>query len=118
MIGRAPDRRLFVVGTARQPFLKPPIDAIAKKSLIRLLTGHEDPAKPEDWTRDSDHYSFMQAGIPALYFGVEDFEHHHEATDDYATITYEFYVQAVETLVHVVAEFDANLDAVNARKSK
>lgn len=115
MIGRAPDKRLFVVGTSRQPVLRSYIDAVAKKSSVRLLTGHEDPSKPEDWTRDSDHYSFMQARIPALYFGVEDFEQHHKATDDYETITYEFYVQAVETLIQVVEEFDANLEAVRGR---
>jgi len=118
MIGREPDKRLFVVGTARQPVLRPYIDAVAKKSSVRLLIGHEDPSKPEDWTRDSDHYSFMQARIPALYFGVEDFEQHHKATDDYETITYEFYVQAVETLIQVVEEFDANLDAVKGRTAR
>jgi Zn-dependent M28 family amino/carboxypeptidase len=118
MIGRARDKKLFVVGTARQPVLRPFIDAVAKKSSLRLLKGHEDPSKPEDWTRDSDHYSFMQAGIPALYFGVEDFEQHHKATDDYETITYEFYVQAVETLIQVVEEFDVNLEAVKGRTTK
>jgi len=114
MIGREPDNRLFVVGTATQPFLRPVIDAVAARSPVRLLTGHEDPGRPEDWTRDSDHYSFMQAGIPAPYFGVEDFDEHHQATDDYATMTFDFYVRAVETLVRVVEEFDADLDAVEA----
>ena len=79
------------------------------------MFGHEDPSKSEDWTRDSDHYSFMQVKIPALYFGVEDFDQHHKATDDYETMTHDFYVRAVETLVHVIEEFDANLDAVQTR---
>ena len=51
---------------------------------------------------DSDHYAFMQAKIPALYFGVEDFDQHHKATDDFATITQGFYVRAVETMIAVV----------------
>ena len=116
MIGRERDRRLFVVGTARQPFLKPVIESVARKSSVRLLTGHEDPKQPEDWTGDSDHFSFMEARIPALYFGVEDFDQHHKSTDDYETMTYEFYVQAVETLVQVVEEFDANLDAIERER--
>ncbi len=116
MIGRAPDDKLFVVGTALQPFLRPFVEAIAARAPVNLLIGHEDPKQPEDWTRDSDHYSFIQAKIPALYFGVEDFDQHHKATDDYETITYGFYVHAVETLVQAVEQFDANLDAIEKAK--
>jgi Zn-dependent M28 family amino/carboxypeptidase len=114
MIGREPADRLFVVGTALRPFLRPHVDAIAAKAPVKLLVGHEDPRQPEDWTQDSDHYSFIQAGIPALYFGVEDFEHHHQATDDYETMSYDFYVRAVETLVQAIERFDANLDSIAA----
>jgi Zn-dependent M28 family amino/carboxypeptidase len=117
MIGREPDRRLFVVGTARQPFLKPVIEAVAKNAPVRLLMGHENPAEPEDWTADSDHYSFMQAKIPALYFGVEDFREHHKATDDYETMTVDFYVKAVETLVEVVKQFDTNLETIDKARA-
>jgi Zn-dependent M28 family amino/carboxypeptidase len=114
MIGRETADRLFVVGTALRPFLRPHIDAVAAEAPVKLLVGHEDPKQPEDWTRDSDHYSFMQAGIPALYFGVEDFEQHHAATDDYETMTHDFYVRAVETLVQAIERFDANLDTIAA----
>jgi Zn-dependent M28 family amino/carboxypeptidase len=117
MIGREPDRKLFVVGTARQPFLRPAIEAVARRASLRLLMGHENPSEPEDWTADSDHFSFMQAKIPALYFGVEDFKEHHKATDDYESMTPEFYVQAVETLVDAVKEFDANLDSVDKARA-
>lgn len=116
MIGRAPDDKLFVVGTALQPFLRPYIEAVAAKAPVKLLIGHEDPKQREDWTRDSDHYSFIQAKIPALYFGVEDFDQHHKATDDYETITYGFYVRAVETLLQAVLQFDANLEAIEKAK--
>jgi Zn-dependent M28 family amino/carboxypeptidase len=112
MIGRAPDRKLFVVGTRARPGLRSVITSVAPKSAISLLIGHDDPSKGEDWTRDSDHYSFMRANIPALYFGVEDFDHHHEATDDYATISHDFYVRAVETLILVIEQFDANLEKI------
>jgi Zn-dependent M28 family amino/carboxypeptidase len=117
MIGREPDRRLFVVGTARQPYLRPIIEAVAKDAPVRLLMGHENPAEPEDWTADSDHYSFMQARIPALYFGVEDFKEHHQATDDYESITAEFYVKAVETLVEVVGHFDKDLERIDKARA-
>jgi Zn-dependent M28 family amino/carboxypeptidase len=115
MIGREPDNRLFVVGTALQPFLKPMIAAVAAAAPVKLLIGHEDPAQPEDWTHDSDHYSFIQGKIPALYFGVEDFDQHHKPTDDYETMSHGFYVRAVETLVKVVQYFDQHLDELDKR---
>jgi Zn-dependent M28 family amino/carboxypeptidase len=112
MIGREPNDRLFVVGTSLQPFLKPYIERIAKVAPVKLLIGHEDPKQAEDWTKQSDHYSFIVAKIPALYFGVEDFDVYHKPTDDYETMSYDFYVRAVETMVHAVKEFDAHLDEV------
>ena len=113
MIGREPNDKLFVVGTSPRPFLKPMVEAIAAKAPVKLLIGHEDPQQPEDWTRDSDHYSFMQAKIPALYFGVEDFDQHHKATDDYETMSYDFYVRAVETIVKATQYFDQHLVEVD-----
>lgn len=116
MIGRDPNDRLFVVGTRQQPFLAPFIERVAATAPVKLVMGHDDPANRdvEDWTRDSDHYAFCQAKIPCLYFGVEDFDQHHRATDDYETITYGFYVRATETMVRVVEEFDRGLDALAA----
>jgi len=113
MIGRESNDRLFVVGTSRQPFLAAHVKAIAAKAPLKLVAGHDDPKQPEDWTADSDHYSFIEARIPALYFGVEDFAQHHKATDDYGTITYGFYVRAVETVLQAVQYFDAHLDEVD-----
>jgi Zn-dependent M28 family amino/carboxypeptidase len=117
MIGRDPNDLLYVVGTYTQPFLKPFIERIASKAPLKLVMGHDDPVKAkadprnqgvEDWTSDSDHKSFCDAKIPCLYFGVEDFDQHHRATDDYATMTYSFYVHAVETMVYAAQEFDGH----------
>ena len=116
MIGRDPNDLLYVVGTYTQPGLKPFIESIALKAAVKLVMGHDDPEKAkqnprndkfEDWTPDSDHKSFCDAKIPCLYFGVEDFEQHHKVTDDYETMTLDFYVRAVETMVLAVEEFDA-----------
>ena len=114
MIGRDPNDKLFAVGTRVNPFLKPYLEKVAADAPVKLLFGHEDPAQKdvEDWSRDSDHYAFQRQNIPAIYLGVEDFDQHHKATDDYETITYSFYVRAVETCVSVVKAFDANLDAI------
>jgi Zn-dependent M28 family amino/carboxypeptidase len=121
MIGRDPNNLLYVVGTHTQPFLVPFIERIAAKAPVKLTMGHDDPVKErqnpqnqafEDWTTQSDHKSFCDAKIPCLYFGVEDFDQHHRSTDDYETMTYAFYVRAVETMVQAAQEFDAHADDV------
>jgi pimeloyl-ACP methyl ester carboxylesterase len=112
MIGRDPDDTLYVVGTRQQPFLKPFIERIASKAPVRLVMGHDDPAQKENWFFQSDHHAFCQVKIPCLYFGVEDFGNHHKTTDDYETMTYSFFVRAVETAAQAIREFDAGLDEI------
>jgi hypothetical protein len=120
MIGREDRNRLFVVGTRQQPFLKPYIAAVAARAPVALLPGHDDPAVRgvDDWTADSDQFSFLTAGIPALYFGVEDNGQHHQPTDDYETMTLPFYVAAVETIIDVIREIDAHLDDFAGKRLK
>ena len=116
MIGRDPDDKLFAVGTVANPFLKPFLEAVAAKAPVKLLFGHEDPKEKEDWSKDSDHYAFQQAKIPAIYLGVEDFDQHHKSTDDYETMTFDFYIRAAETSIKVVQAFDANLAAIEKQR--
>lgn len=118
MIGRAPDDKLFAAGSYAYPFLKPYLERVAAKALVKFLLGHDDPTRKdvEDWTQDSDHYAFHQVKIPFVYIGVEDFEQHHKSTDDYETITHDFFIRAVETVIRVIQEFDANLDAISKGK--
>jgi len=114
MIGRDPNDKLFVVGIYRQPSLRPFVEHVAARAPVKLLIGHDTPGEKEDWTDESDHYAFMQSHIPALYFGVEDFDQHHQPTDKFETMTFDFYVRAVETMILAVQEFDAHLNAVGA----
>lgn len=108
MIGRDANNLLYVVGTHTQPFLKPTIEQIAAAANVTLRMGHDNPDEKgvEDWTRSSDHFPFCEAKVPCLYFGVEDFENHHKATDKYETMTHDFYVRAVQTMVVAVRTFD------------
>lgn len=109
MIGRDANHLLYVVGTHAQPALKPVIERVAAAAAVTLKMGHDDPAKKdsEDWSNSSDHAPFCQAKIPCLYFGVEDFENHHRATDKYETMTHDFYVRVVEAMIQVAKAFDA-----------
>ena len=121
MIGREPNDRLFAVGVRFNPFLRPYIESVAAKAPVKLIIGHENPAgarnsSEEDWSGDSDHASFQRAKIPAIYLGVEDFEQHHRPTDDFETMSFDFYVRAVETSIALTMEFDVRaLDILKAR---
>lgn len=108
MIGRDPNNLLYVVGTFSQPSLKPVIAQVAASASVKLTMGHDDPNQKdvENWNGSSDHAAFCEAKIPCLYFGVEDFENHHKATDKYETMTLDFYVRVVETMVQVTKAFD------------
>ena len=117
MIGRDPDDKLFAVGTRLNPFLRPYLERVVASVPIKLLFGHEDPNEKEDWTKDSDHWSFQQARIPAIYLGDEDFDQHHKATDDFETMTYTFFIGATETALAVAREFDANLEAIARQRA-
>jgi len=114
MLGRDPNNTLFVVGVTSQPFLRPYVERVAAAAPGRLLMGHDSPrnANEEDWSERADHYSFIQAGIPALFVGVEDYPFYHQPTDDFETIEYDFYVRTVETVIALVREFDRHLDTL------
>jgi Zn-dependent M28 family amino/carboxypeptidase len=119
MIGRDPDDKLFAIGTLLNPFLKPYVAEVARKAPVKLLMGHDDPANKalDDWTSQSDHYAFWtKLKMPFIYLGVEDEAQHHKATDDYETMSHDFYVRAVETTILLIEHFDKHLDAIAKRR--
>ena len=116
MVARDANNVLYATGTFQYPFLKAYLKDVARPPVV-LRLGHDGTnAKEDDWTKDSDHYPFHQAGIPFIYFGVEDEAQHHKATDDAETVTKEFFVGAANTILAAVRTFDANLEAIGARR--
>jgi hypothetical protein len=108
MIGRDASRTLYVSGTRQQPSLAPIVADVAAHAPVHVVMGHDRPDDPENWVVESDQYSFLEAGIPALYIGVEDYANHHEPTDDAATMMPDFYTGAVETVMRFIDRFDDN----------
>jgi len=108
MVSRNTDDELYAAGTYHYPFLAPLVAEAAERSRISLLMGHDRPDLPpgDDWTMSSDHGPFHQAGIPFLYFGVEDHPGYHNPTDVFEDITPEFYLEAVETILDVLRLID------------
>jgi Zn-dependent M28 family amino/carboxypeptidase len=117
MIGRDPANKLFATGVYHYPFLKPYLEHVAQPPVV-LAFGHDTPGEKEDWTRDSDHFVFHEAGIPFVYFGVEDFDQHHKATDDAATIGREFLMGAAATVIAAVQAFDVHLEEIAAQAAR
>ena len=117
MVGRDPGNKLFATGTYHYPYLKPLLEHVAQPPVV-LAFGHDTPGEKEDWTKDSDHYVFGEAGIPWIYFGVEDFDQHHKATDDTATIDRGLLAGAAATVIAAAQSMDANADTIAAQRIK
>ena len=111
MISRNNKNELHIAGTAQNPELKPIIEKIPT-DMIRFKFGHDtkDLGK-DDWTNASDHGPFHQAGIPFLYFGVEDHEDYHKPTDTYENVSKPFYAKVSNLILEVLLELDKELDS-------
>jgi Zn-dependent M28 family amino/carboxypeptidase len=114
MVSHNDSNEIFVAGTSYTPAFKPLIEQVARRSTVSLKLGHDRPRLLlglEDWTNSSDHGPFHEAGIPFLYFGVEDHPDYHAPSDTFERINQPFYINVASLLVDVAATLDANLDA-------
>ncbi len=105
------DSVLYVAGTYHYPEFIEPLQAVAERSKVVLRFGHDRPDLPagDDWTNASDHGSFHEAGIPFVYFGVEDHPDYHQPSDDPENINPTFYADAVETIWDALKQIDQAL---------
>jgi len=118
MVSRNEKGELWVAGTHHYPLLRPFVERLADTAPVTLRTGHDVPGTgSNDWTSQSDHAAFHAAGIPFLYFGVEDHADYHRATDDIERIEPGFFVRSVETILAAVRGLDRELDALVARRT-
>ena len=104
---------LYASGAYYTPELKPLLEGVAAHAPAHLLLGHDRPEQGhDDWTNQSDQYEFHKAGIPFVYFGVEDHKDYHKPTDDFETITPDFFVHAAQTILDAVEALDAGPPAL------
>jgi Zn-dependent M28 family amino/carboxypeptidase len=115
MMGRNDKNELYASGTYHYPFLRTYLDSVATRSGVQLRFGHDDPRTArDDWTTQSDHGAFHAAGIPFIYFGVEDHADYHRPTDDTDRLMPVFYAGAVNTVLDAIRTFDRNLSTIAA----
>lgn len=108
MLGYSPDGDIWAAGGYHTPSLLPVVEAAAAQAPLELQAGYDRPdGDPRnDWTLLSDHGPFHVAGTPFLYLGVEDHEHYHQPSDEFAIIEPEFYAGAVATAVDLAERLD------------
>ena len=112
MVGHSERGELYAAGAYYTPALRPVLERVAARAPVHLLLGHDRPEQGhDDWTNQSDQFAFHKAGVPFVYFGVEDHKDYHKPTDDFETLTRDFFVHAAETVLDAVETLDAELDA-------
>jgi len=119
MVSRNEKDELFAAGVFHYPFLKPYLERVAARSRIHLRFGHDGlRGTGQDWTMSSDHGPFHRAGIPFVYFGVEDHADYHRPTDDFENIDPDFFAHAIATILDAVVELDAHLETIHAESNR
>lgn len=109
MVARGDKNELYIAGTHHTPALKPILEPVASRSTIKLLFGHDSGGGQDDWTTQSDHGAFHEAGVPFIYFGVEDHPDYHKPTDTADKINEAFFYQAALAILDAVTTIDRAL---------
>lgn len=113
MVSRNYDNEIFAAGTYHTPWLKPILDDVQRRSAVKIMFGHDRPMVKaggvEDWTSQSDHGVFHQAGVPFVYFGVVDHADYHEPTDTADKINRQFFSDVADMIVEAVITLDRSI---------
>jgi hypothetical protein len=118
MVSHSDRGELYASGAYHTPALRPLLERVAARASVKLLLGHDRPEQGhDDWTNQSDQLAFHRAGIPFVYFGVEDHKDYHKPSDDFETITPAFFVHAAETILDALKVIDGDLDKVRKPKA-
>jgi Zn-dependent M28 family amino/carboxypeptidase len=114
MVSRSDRNEIFAAGTYHAPWLTPLLLDVQARSAVSIRFGHDRPAALagglEDWTRLSDHAPFHDAGIPFVYFGVEDHADHHKPSDTVDRIDARFFGDTADMIVEALRTFDLRVD--------
>lgn len=107
MVSRSDKNELYACGGYHSPDLKKRLEQVNPPDGFVLRFGHDNPALGHnDWTNQSDHFSFHQKKIPFVYFGVEDHPDYHRATDDFGKINRVMFSKSTETILSCVKMLD------------
>ena len=106
MISRNVRDELYAAGATPYPRMRPILESLAGRAAVTLKLGHDSGIGSANWTNQSDQGAFHAAGIPFVYFGVEDHPDYHKPTDDPSRIQPGFYYRVVRTVTSFVEALD------------
>ncbi|MBI2827926.1 MAG: M20/M25/M40 family metallo-hydrolase [Acidobacteria bacterium] len=114
MLSHNDRHEIFAAGTSHTPWLRPLLQEVQTRASVNILFGHDRPIYRggglEDWTQSSDHGPFHDAGIPFVYFGVEDHPAYHTSTDTADRIDPRFFGDVADMTVEAVRTFDLRVE--------
>ena len=113
MVSRSNKNEIYAAGTSHAPWLRPLLQDVQARTSVTIVFDHDRPMDRgglEDWTRSSDHGPFHDAGIPFVYFGVEDHPDYHKPTDTADRIDSRFLGDAADMIVEALRTFDARVE--------
>jgi len=102
---------LWAAGSHHTPELRPTLESLVAGAPLTLRLGHDRPnaLEGDDWTQSSDHGPFHAAGIPFVYFGVEDHADYHQPTDDARRVVPSEFLASARTILAAVRALDGAL---------
>jgi Zn-dependent M28 family amino/carboxypeptidase len=106
MVSRSATREIFVAGPGRWPALRPILESAVANAPVTVRFGHDTGGGQNDWTSQSDHGAFHAAGIPFIYFGVEDHPDYHQPTDTADKIAPDFLGGVATVVLRVLDALD------------
>jgi len=113
MVSRNDRHEIYAAGTFQNPSLRPVVEEVQQRTGVAIRFGHDRPDgkgdQGDDWTLQSDHGVFHQAGVPFIYFGVEDHPDYHKPTDTADKIDPAFFGDVAEMLVDFIVTADRRL---------
>lgn len=106
MVSRSDRREIYVAGPGRWPALAPLLTKALAGMPITVKFGHDTGGGQDDWTTQSDHGAFHGAGVPFVYFGVEDHADYHKPTDTADKIAPDFLSGVATTVLTALTALD------------
>ncbi|MFL6709513.1 MAG: M20/M25/M40 family metallo-hydrolase [Massilia sp.] len=106
MVSHNDRNEIYAAGTRYTRALIPVVTAAAARHTVNVKLGHDEGEGEENWTDASDHGPFHEAGVPFLYFGVEDHPDYHKPGDTFEHINQPFFTEVAKLLVDVAATAD------------
>jgi Zn-dependent M28 family amino/carboxypeptidase len=111
MVARGDKGEIYIAGTHHYPALKRILEPVVARAPIKVLFGHDLPGSGhDDWTMQSDHGVLHKAGVPFVYFGVEDHPDYHQPTDTADKINPDFFAKAAGVILDTLRALDAGLN--------